>query len=63
MCLCQYYISLGWKAYGCCYYYCYVFFFLVPQIEDSVVTFRKTLGQQRVEKKLGQQETIRRKDS
>lgn len=27
------------------------FFLLVPQMEDSVVTFRKTLGQQRMEKK------------
>lgn len=42
------------------------FFLLVPQMEDSIVTFRKTWSTENGKKKktkLGQQETIRRKDS
>lgn len=68
MCLCQYYISLGWKAHGCCYYYCYSFSCWYHRWKTQLWPLEKLLvnrewKKKKKKKKLGQQETIRRKDS
>lgn len=53
MCVCQHYVSSELESKWLLLFLLLEFLFLVPQREDSVVTFRKTLGQQKTENKVG----------
>lgn len=53
MCLHQYFISSQLQSKWWPLFLLLEFLFLVPQNEDSVVTFRKTLGQQKMESEVG----------